>query len=345
MRYSVLVVLVALLQQACIAHGLAGIGRDQPGTDQFSVAPAEGDAKLVCGESACTSVQVEQPYTRGRNNSIYWPVFLAETVAGIAGTVFFVNYGTQTDPVPAGSFTIPEIDTGKVVLSALAATACMMPPIFDTIAYMGSREYGRQNQPWRLATPLMADYRGMKVPLQISDVVPFGAEKSPATFPVAGALALKNRPAFAPAPVAIAASAKMGRGGKVAVLDLRSSAQGMSLDDVRYFGDLVRGATLKAAPQVEVMTRENLLVLLQASGKDLANCEGECEVDTGRRIGADAIVSGEVLKVGTRFKLTLRLHETHAGKLLGAAVASGRNIEELDDSVSRAVADLFGGAL
>ena len=97
MRYSVLVVLVALLQQACIAHGLAGIGRDQPGTDQFSVAPAEGDAKLVCGESACTSVQVEQPYTRGRNNSIYWPVFLAETVAGIAGTVFFVNYGTQTE--------------------------------------------------------------------------------------------------------------------------------------------------------------------------------------------------------------------------------------------------------
>src|SRR5207248_653439 len=83
------------------------------------------------------------------------------------------------------------------------------------------------------------------------------------------------------------------------------------------FGDLVRGATLKAAPQVEVMTRENLLVLLQASGKDLANCEGECEVDTGRRIGADAIVSGEVLKVGTRFKLTLRLHETRAGMQLG----------------------------
>jgi len=99
---------------------------------------------------------------------------------------------------------------------------------------------------------------------------------------------------------------------------------------------------LKAAPGLEVITRENLLVLLQASGKDLANCEGECEVDTGRRIGADAVVSGEILKVGTRYKLTLRLHETHDGKLLSAAVASGRTIDELDDAVGRAAAELFG---
>jgi uncharacterized protein YbgA (DUF1722 family) len=85
------------------------------------------------------------------------------------------------------------------------------------------------------------------------------------------------------------------------------------------------------------------MVLLHSSGKDLANCEGECEVDTGRRIGADAIVSGEVLKVGTRYKLTLRLHETHEGRLLGAAVASGKSIDELDESTNTAVVELFGG--
>ena len=81
------------------------------------------------------------------------------------------------------------------------------------------------------------------------------------------------------------------------------------------------------------MTRENLLVLLQASGKDLAECEGECEVDTGRRIGADAVVSGDVLKFGSRFKLSLRLHETRGGQLLSAAVASGATLDELDTAV------------
>ena len=131
--------------------------------------------------------------------------------------------------------------------------------------------------------------------------------------------------------------------GRLAVLDLRNLTKDLSPDDARYFTDLVRAAVLKFAPQLDVMTRENLLVLLKSSGKDLANCEGECEVDTGRRIGADAIISGEIQKVGTRYKISLRLHETHEGRLAGASVASGKSIDELDDSANKAVAALFDG--
>jgi hypothetical protein len=89
------------------------------------------------------------------------------------------------------------------------------------------------------------------------------------------------------------------------------------------------------------MTRENLLVLLQATGKDLGQCEGECEVDTGRRIGADAVVSGEVLKVGTRYKMSLRLHETQNGRLLSTAIASGKTVDELDENLQKAAEDLL----
>ena len=110
---------------------------------------------------------------------------------------------------------------------------------------------------------------------------------------------------------------------------------------MRYFSDLVRGATLRAAPGLEVMTRENLLVLLKATGKDLGQCEGECEVDTGRRIGADAVVSGDVLKVGSRYKMSLKLHETHGGRLLSTSVASGKTIDELDEAVQKAAEDLL----
>lgn len=129
--------------------------------------------------------------------------------------------------------------------------------------------------------------------------------------------------------------------GVLAVLDFKNFAKDLQPEDARYFADVVRGATLRAAPGLKVMTRENLLVLLQASGKDAANCEGECEVDTGRRIGADAVISGEILKVGTHYKISLKLHETREGRLLSTTVASGKTIDELDESAQAAAEKLL----
>ena len=133
---------------------------------------------------------------------------------------------------------------------------------------------------------------------------------------------------------------RLADGARLAVLDLRRSS-GFTSEDARYLTDVVRAAVLKEAPRLSVMTRENLLVLLQASGKDLAECEGECEVDTARRLGADAVISGDVLKFGARFKLSLRLHETKDGRLLSAAVASGATLEELDAAIQARVAELM----
>ena len=129
--------------------------------------------------------------------------------------------------------------------------------------------------------------------------------------------------------------------GKLAVLDLRTYSKDVTVDQARYFTDLVRSSTLKAAPGIEVMTRENILVLLQASGKKLEECEGECEVDTGRRIGADYIVTGEIQGIGKRLKIALRLHDTREGRLLGSTIASGNSMEELDDSTAKAVEQLY----
>jgi TolB-like protein len=144
-------------------------------------------------------------------------------------------------------------------------------------------------------------------------------------------------------PAATAAPATTGRPltGKLAVLDLRNFTKDLTRENAQYFTDVVRSAALQAQPQLEVMTRENLIVLLQASGKDLANCEGECEVDTGRRIGADQIVSGEIQRLGTMYKITLRLHDTRAGRLLSSTQASGKTIEELDANAQKAAIDLL----
>ncbi len=133
---------------------------------------------------------------------------------------------------------------------------------------------------------------------------------------------------------------RLADGAQLAVLEFKHSAE-FSAADARYLCDVVRAAVLSNVPRLSVMTRENLLVLLQAAGKDVAECEGECEVDTGRRIGADAVVSGDVLKFGARFKVSLRLHETKSGRLISAVVASGATLEELDAQLQQRAGELL----
>lgn len=132
--------------------------------------------------------------------------------------------------------------------------------------------------------------------------------------------------------------------GKLAVLDLRNFTADLTKQNAQYFTDVVRHETLRSQPQLDVMTRENLLVLIQATGKKIDDCEGECEVDTGRRIGADLIISGEIQTVGTHYKISLRLHETKEGRLLGSAIASGSSVDELDEHTALAAAELYATA-
>jgi hypothetical protein len=130
--------------------------------------------------------------------------------------------------------------------------------------------------------------------------------------------------------------------GLLAVLEFRSKLEGADRKavDVAYFSDQVRAASVKNAPSLRVITRENLLVLLQ--GKPLEACEGECEVDTGRRVGADYVISGEALKVGSLYKLNLKLHDTHDGRLVAGGVVTGKSVEELDAATSQSVSELLG---
>jgi TolB-like protein len=129
----------------------------------------------------------------------------------------------------------------------------------------------------------------------------------------------------------------------VAVLDFKSKLKGDDAEslDAAYFSNAVRAAVRRKAPSVRVMTRENVVVLLEAQGKKLDDCEGECEVDTGRRLGADFVVSGELLRVGTSYKLDLRLHETRDGQLLGGAAASGHTVDELDANAGQVIGELI----
>src|SRR4051812_28874614 len=95
--------------------------------------------------------------------------------------------------------------------------------------------------------------------------------------------------------VAIFLSLPAAAAQHIAVLELRNRLPAKMREQfpADYFTDQIREGALAAvdARKLEVITRENLLVLLKASGKALEDCEGECEVETGKRIGADFVIS------------------------------------------------------
>jgi len=125
-----------------------------------------------------------------------------------------------------------------------------------------------------------------------------------------------------PALIGLACAVQVGRpavsqmaGKRLAVLELSGAKiEGEVLD---AFADAVRGGAVEglAGRGVQVMTRENMMVLLREMGKK--DCtEGDCEVETARNIGADFVVSSSLVRIEDAFVVTLKLHETKGGSLL-----------------------------
>src|SRR5260221_12134899 len=143
--------------------------------------------------------------------------------------------------------------------------------------------------------------------------------------------------------LAVLAAAPPPHAPIMAVLEFRSKLKGAEkeLADAAYLTDVVRSTALKQISGLRVMTRENMMVLLQGAGKRPEACEGGCEVEPGRLLGADLVITGDVLRFGSAYKLNLRLHETRDGRLLSGSQASGRTVDELDQSLQAAVADLL----
>jgi len=85
--------------------------------------------------------------------------------------------------------------------------------------------------------------------------------------------------------------------------------------------------------EYRIITRENMFMILRDMDVDLSCIEGECEVETGRNIGAKYVISGSVLNLSDTWILTLKLHETEDGSLLGTGEARGATPLELIDQV------------
>jgi hypothetical protein len=312
------VLLAWALLTGCPAYTLSGMGT-RSGRDIVAVRAEEPEVKLRCEREDCNAIDVARPYQIDRSAPAFWLFALLE--AGGAGVSFFNAAKLSSDNAPSSRVGLVA-GAGGVALAMLVAdlfTAGSAPPGTFTKKY---------NQPHFQKKFHSATWSGLTVPIAMDDVVPGGSTDIPATFSVRDAA---DRRGLQPG------QRRMGPSeGKLAVLDFKANFAEIDKDKMRYFTDVVRSAALKAAPNLDVITRENLEVLVQASGKSLEECEGQCEVDTGRLIGADVIVSGDIVRIGSQLKLTLRLYETKSGRLLGSELASGVTEDDLDRSVNEA---------
>ena len=129
---------------------------------------------------------------------------------------------------------------------------------------------------------------------------------------------------------------------RVAVLEFRGI--GLDPDFLLKLSDQSRLAAVDVLPHetYSVMTRENMMLILDDMGKDASCMEGSCEVDIGRNIGADYVVTGNVMWVEDKCLLTLKLYETKTGKLLAGKEVKKERLLDLVEETRAMSLELYG---
>ncbi len=123
--------------------------------------------------------------------------------------------------------------------------------------------------------------------------------------------------------------------GIISVLDLTNNA-GLTQPESAYLTDLARDALARSLPleHFTIMTRESILELLP-EGTRLSDClDASCEVEIGRTLGADYVVSGEVLDFAGEQRLILKVHHCNSAAFIGSESAAGMSLKDLESSMS-----------
>jgi len=130
---------------------------------------------------------------------------------------------------------------------------------------------------------------------------------------------------------------------RVAVLDFTEEGNYSEItsSDVGYVTNLVREEARLMLPTSEyiLMTRENILDLI--GNRSIADCIGDCAVETGRKIGADFIVTGRVYKFSGQLRVSIDIHETEDGNLLSTVHAGAPSLLDIEPEVTLEARKLF----
>lgn len=121
---------------------------------------------------------------------------------------------------------------------------------------------------------------------------------------------------------------------RVAALDLVDTEQHLSAAESRLLGDALRRTCRNTLPSDRylIMTRDNVLQLLPP-GQGMADCAGDCAVETGRNLGARYVLTGDVIPLGGELRVTLGLYDSETANLVGSRQARGHDAAGLERSM------------
>jgi hypothetical protein len=132
----------------------------------------------------------------------------------------------------------------------------------------------------------------------------------------------------------------------LAVLDFDVVDSGLNYKEATALTEDVRKVALdQLGGRYDIITRENLVDLLRSHGKSLDQCQGECETETGRLIGAELVVTGGVARVFGKYKLTIKVHQTNPPKLLAIQDATTKQMDALPGLLHKAAEKLLEEAV
>ena len=127
---------------------------------------------------------------------------------------------------------------------------------------------------------------------------------------------------------------------RVAILEFSNRAK-IRAQEISYLTDLVRqNAAVLPRGRFTVITRENILAMLPPD-VDLDRCIDECEIETGRKIGAHWVITGDVVRFGSSLRVTLKLHHSESGELRSSSIVKGRVVEALERPMRNATLKLL----
>ena len=128
---------------------------------------------------------------------------------------------------------------------------------------------------------------------------------------------------------------------RVVVLEFRGV--GTDQEILLKFSDQVRSAAVSQLNPEEfvLMTRENTRELLSDMGKDITCMDGECEIEIGRNLQADYIITGHLLKIEEMYVLTLKLYDTHKGTLIATSDVNDASLFRLKNKTLPASKELI----
>ncbi len=164
--------LSSLLLALCAGCGLTLAGISGRGVDRAAVRPEEPDAILLCGGRRCEAAPLERQYDHRLNKAGYAAGTTVDAGLLALGIGLSKSEGNTLSGVILG-------------LSALFVALDIYTPLRN--GFDGTAE------PWKLAQPVVTDFRGRRVELEARDLLQNGNP-----LPTFSAAALPERPRRTP---------------------------------------------------------------------------------------------------------------------------------------------------